>query len=102
MNKKLVLCICGAGINTSMAAKDYISEELRRRKIKNVDVKHTTVSDLKKYIGTPGMVAVFMTKADGIDLGCPQFQGLCFLIGKKSTKIEMVDQIVAALEAMPE
>lgn len=97
MAKKLILCICGAGINTSMAAKDFISEELRKRKIKDVDIKHTTVSDLKKYMGTPGMAGVFMTRADGIDLGCPQFQGLVFLIGKKSDKIALVDKILEAV-----
>lgn len=98
MEKKLILCICGAGINTSMAAKDYISEEIRKRKIRDIEVKHTTVSDLKKYSGRENMVAVFMTRADGIDLGCPQFQGLPFLIGKNSAKIEMVDKILESLE----
>jgi galactitol-specific phosphotransferase system IIB component len=98
MEKKLILVICGAGINTSTAAKDFIMDELERRRVDNVEVKHTLISDAEKYRNRKNMVIVCMTKADVIDFDVPVFQGLNFLIGTRKTKQELVDKIQAALD----
>jgi len=96
MDNKLILVVCGAGINTSTMASEFIKDELAKRKIGNVDVKTILINDLQRYQGRENMVIVFMTKVD-TDMGVPSFQGLNFLIGDRETKLEIFENILDAL-----
>lgn len=96
MEQKLILVVCGAGINTSTMAGEFISEEIAKRKIPNVKVKTVLVNDLPRYEGQKNMAIVFMTKAD-TDMDVPSFQGMNFLIGTRDSKLELFDKIIDSL-----
>lgn len=96
MEKKLILVVCGAGINTSTMAGEFISEEIAKRKLKNLAVKTILVNDLPRYEGRKDMAIVFMTRIDR-DMGVPSYQGMNFLIGTRDSKLELFDKIVASL-----
>ena len=90
---KLVLCVCGAGINTSLNAMRKIDELLEKEGVTDIETKICTVGDIEPYRGRKNMVVVWMTKIDE-SFGSPSIQGLNFLIGGKNAKIETTKQIV--------
>ena len=90
---KLILCVCGAGINTSLNAEQRIVEYLRDNKINDVEVRHAMIGDIGPYKGRENMVVVWMTKIDPT-FDAPAVQGLSFLIGGKKQKEELLKQIV--------
>ncbi len=95
--KKLVIVVCGAGINTSTAAKDFIVEELARRKILDVEVKHVLLGDIERYRGHAHVIVPMVNAS--FDFGVPVVKGMVFLIGKRADKIRAVDEIVQHLGA---
>jgi len=97
VDQKLILVVCGAGINTSTMAGEFISDEISKRKLKNVKVKTVLVNDLPRYKGQKDMAIVYMTKVD-TDMGVPSFQGMNFLIGTRDTKLELFDKILESLD----
>ena len=93
--RKLVIVVCGAGINTSTAARDFIMEELAKRKVPDVEVKHVLLGDNERYRGQANVI-VPMVNAE-FDFGVPVVKGMVFLIGKRADKIAAVDEIVRHL-----
>ncbi|MCL2034128.1 MAG: hypothetical protein FWG94_05280 [Oscillospiraceae bacterium] len=93
---KLILCICGAGINTSNNAKMKILELLEKEGVNDIDVKHIMIGDLGPYKNRKNMVAVWMTKVDE-SFGSPSVQGISFLTGSKKAKIETTKKIIALM-----
>jgi galactitol-specific phosphotransferase system IIB component len=91
--KKLILCVCGAGINTSINAEMTIKEHLEKRKIKDCDVQHCTVDKMEPYKGRKNMVVCWMTTIDAKFEG-PGVQGLPYLIGGKKDKEALTDKII--------
>ncbi|MDR1579865.1 MAG: hypothetical protein LBS35_05870 [Synergistaceae bacterium] len=91
--KKLILCVCGAGINTSINAEMTIQEHLEKRKLKDYTVQHCTVDKMEPYKGRKNMVVCWMTtideKFDGVGV-----QGLPYLIGSRKDKEALTDKIV--------
>jgi galactitol-specific phosphotransferase system IIB component len=92
-DKKLVLCVCGAGINTSINAEMTIREHLEKRKIKDYQVEHCTVDKMDSYRGRKNMVVCWMTTIDK-KFEAPCVQGLSYLIGSKKDKEALTDKIV--------
>ena len=72
---KLILCVCGAGINTSTNAKNTIKEYFEKAGVEDIEVKHLTISDMDPFKGRENTVIVWMTKVDE-SFGTPSFQGL--------------------------
>lgn len=95
--KKLVLCVCGAGINTSINAEMTIQEHLDKKKIKGYLVQHCTVDKMEPYRGRKNLVIVWMTTIDPA-FGAPGVQGLSYLIGSKKDKEALTDQIIDLME----
>ncbi len=93
---KLILCVCGAGINTSNNARMKILELLEKEGVRDIEVKHLTVADLDPYKGRENMVVVWMTQIDE-SFGAPSVQGLSYLIGSKKAKEETTKQVVALM-----
>jgi len=93
---KLVLCVCGAGINTSLNAMYKISELLGKEGVDDIEVKICTVGDLTPYKDRKNMVVVWMTQVDE-SFGAPSVQGLNYLIGGKKAKIETTQQVIALM-----
>jgi galactitol-specific phosphotransferase system IIB component len=96
--KKLVLCVCGAGINTSINAEMTIKEYLDKLKVKDYDVKHCMVSDLGPYKDRKNMVVCWMTSIDEA-FNAPSVQGLSYLIGTKKQKEETTKKIIDLMES---
>ena len=97
--KKLILCVCGAGINTSINAEMTIKEYLEKRKVhKEYQVEHCTVDKMEPYKGRKNMVVCWMTTIDE-KFSAPGVQGLAYLIGSKKDKEELTDKIIELMEA---
>ncbi len=95
--RKLVLCVCGAGINTSINAEMTIREYLEKQKVKDYLVEHCTIGDIAKYKGRKNMVVCWMTSiSESFD--APSVQGLVFLTGGKKAKEEMTLKIIEMME----
>ncbi len=94
---KLILCVCGAGINTSLNAENRIVEYLRKAGRKDIEVKHAMIGDIQPYKGRENMVVVWMTKIDPT-FGMPAVQGLPFMIGTRQAKEDLVRQIVEKMD----
>ncbi|NPV69626.1 MAG: PTS galactitol transporter subunit IIB [Firmicutes bacterium] len=90
-----MIVVCGAGINTSTAARDFIMEELARRKIGDVEIKHVLLGDIERYRGQASVI-VPMVNAN-FDFGVPVVKGMVFLIGRRADKVKAVDEIVQHL-----
>lgn len=93
---KLILCVCGGGINTSLNAKNKINEYLQEQGINDVEVIHAMIGDINPYNGRENMVVVWMTQVDP-NFKAPGVQGIQFVIGSKKSKRELVEKIVQTL-----
>jgi galactitol-specific phosphotransferase system IIB component len=92
--KRLILCVCGAGINTSINAEMTIQEHLQKRKLhKDYLVQHCTVDKMEPFIGRQNMVICWMTTIDE-KFKAPGVQGLPYLIGGKKDKEALTDKII--------
>lgn len=89
---KLILCVCGAGINTSLNAEQRIKDYFHDNKIKDIEVKHAMIGDIGPYKGRKNMVVVWMTKIDPT-FDAPSVQGLSFMIGSRKQKDDLCKQI---------
>ena len=94
---KLILCVCGAGINTSLNAKNRILEYLREEGVTEIDVVHAMIGDIGPYKGRENMVVVWMTKVDPT-FGSPSVQGLPFMIGSKKAKEALIQEIMQKMD----
>ena len=97
-DKKLVLCVCGAGINTSINGVMQVQEYLEKKKIKDYQVQHCTVDKMEPYKERKNLVVVWMTTIDE-NFPAPGVQGLPFLIGAKKDKEALTDKIIELMEA---
>ena len=95
--RKMLLCVCGAGINTSINAERYLQEYVQSIGRTDIEVKHCMVGDILNYKGRPNMVVVWMTAPDPT-FGSPAVRGLPFMIGGKKAKAELAEQIVKQLD----
>lgn len=94
---KLILCVCGAGINTSANAKMTIQEYLHNMDIYDVEVRIATIGDIEPLNGRKNMVVVWMTKMSE-DFNAPGFQGMPYLIGTKKKKEALTKEIIDKME----
>ena len=93
---KLVVCVCGAGINTSNNAKMKLTELLGKEGVNDIDVKLATIDDIEIYRNRKNTVIVWMMKpVEGYDV--PSVKGLNFLIGGKKAKVETTKEIIALM-----
>jgi galactitol-specific phosphotransferase system IIB component len=93
---KLILCVCGAGINTSTNAKNTILDYLEKEGVTDIDVKHLMISEMDPYRDRENMVIVWMTKVDGA-FGAPSFKGLPYLIGSRKAKEQLTKDIIGRM-----
>lgn len=94
---KLILCVCGAGINTSLNAKNKLVECLQEMGRTDIQVVHAMIGDIEPYRGRENMVIVWMTQMDE-SYGVPGFKGLPFMIGTKKAKAELAKAIIQKLD----
>lgn len=95
-NGKLILCVCGGGMNTSLNAKNKITDYLIEQGINDVEVIHAMIGDINPYRGRPNMVVVWMTQIDPT-FDAPGVQGMKFVIGSKKAKTALCAEIVQRL-----
>jgi len=93
---KLVLCVCGAGINTSLNALHNINRFMKEEGVDDIEVKLCINSEMEPYRGRKNMVVVWMTTVDE-SFNAPSVQGLTFLVGGKKAKKEITQKIIALM-----
>ena len=102
MAKKLILCVCGAGINTSHNAAMTIEEYFGKAGVADeYEIKFLQVDQMAPYKGRKNMGVCWMTQVDE-SFGAPSVQGLAFLIGGKKAKQELTDKIIALMDEIYE
>ena len=99
--RKMLLCVCGAGINTSINAEHYLQEYVESIGRTDIEVKHCMVGDILAYKDRKNMVVVWMTAPDPT-FGSPAERGLPFMIGTKKAKQELAEKIVRKLDEISE
>lgn len=97
MVNKLILCVCGGGINTSANAKITIQDYLHKEGVTDIEVKHAMIGDIGPMKGRKNMVVVWMTQIDE-EFGAPSFQGMSYLIGSRKKKAKLTQDIIAKME----
>ena len=90
---KLILCVCGGGINTSLNAKNKIKEYLESEKVQDIEVVHAMIGDINPYNGRKNMVVVWMTQIDP-NFNAPGIQGMSFVIGSTKAKLQLCAEIL--------
>lgn len=95
--RKLILCVCGAGINTSVNAEMTIIEYLGKFGVNDYEVKHCMMSELDSYKGRKNLVVCWMTSVDET-FEAPSVQGINYLIGNKKKKEETTIKIIELME----
>ena len=98
---KLILCVCGGGINTSLNAKNKIKEYLESENVQDIEVIHAMIGDINPYNGRKNMVVVWMTQIDP-NFNAPGIQGMSFVIGSKKTKLQLCAQILDKMNELDE
>lgn len=98
---KLILCVCGAGINTSANAKITIEDYLHGLGVYDIEVRHAMIGDIASLNGRKNMVVVWMTQKDD-EFDAPGFQGMAYLIGSKKKKEALTKDIIAKMEEICE
>jgi galactitol-specific phosphotransferase system IIB component len=92
--KKLILCACGAGINTSKMAEMFIQDYLEKKKIhREYQLANCRVDTIESYRGRKNMVIVWMGAVDE-KFGAPGVLGLPFMIGSKKDKEALTEKII--------
>lgn len=99
--EKLILCVCGAGINTSANAKITIEDYLHDQNVYDIEVKHAMIGDIEPYNGRKNMIVVWMTSKDE-DFDAPGFQGMVYLIGSRKKKAALTEEIIAKMNEICE
>ena len=97
--KKLILCACGAAINTSKMAEMVIQDYLEKKKLhKEYQVGICRIDKLEPYRGKKNMVICWMGPVDE-NFDTPGVQGLAFLAGSKQEKEALCDKIIELMKA---
>lgn len=98
---KLILCVCGGGINTSANAKITIEDYLHKEGVSDIEVKHAMIGDIGSLKGRKNMVVVWMTQVDE-SFGAPSFQGMAYLIGSRKKKEKLTKDIISRMDEIYE
>jgi galactitol-specific phosphotransferase system IIB component len=96
--KKLIVCACGAAINTSNMAKIFIEDYLEAKKHRDYRVEICRLDQLdEKYGGRKNMVVCWMGPVDD-KFKAPGVQGLSLMVGAKKDKEALVEEIIKLME----
>lgn len=94
---KLILCVCGAGINTSLNAENQLRDYFRKVGREDIDIRHAMIGDIEPYRGRENMVVVWMTTIDP-NFGMPAVRGLPFVIGSRQAKEDLCKKVLDKLD----
>ncbi len=94
---KLILCVCGGGINTSANAKITIQDHIEGMGIYDIEVRHAMIGDIETLNGRKNMVVVWMTQKNE-EYNAPGFQGITYLIGTRKKKEALTKEIMEKMD----
>ena len=98
-DKKLVVCACGAAINTSNMAKIFIEDYLDTKKRRDYKGEICRLDQLnEKFRGRKNMVVCWMGPVDE-KFEATGVQGLALMAGAKKEKEALVEKIIELMEA---
>lgn len=95
MNKKLVFVVCGAGTLTSLIASQGIDEGIKKRGIKNIEVRNGRLDDIERL--SDQIVILVSTMNIRQKFEFPVLNAISFLTGDENGQNEIIDKIVSYL-----
>ncbi len=98
MNKKLVFVVCGAGTLTSLIASQGIDEGLKKRGIKNVDVRNGRLDDIERL--SDQIVILVSTMNIRQKYEFPVINAISFLTGDEDRQNEIIEEIATYLTTL--
>lgn len=93
--KKLVLVVCGAGTLTSVMASQGVEEGLRKKGIKNVEVKVGRIDDIERFQDRISVLVCTMNLRTKYEF--PVIRGTAFITGDEDGQEEVINKVVECL-----
>ena len=93
--KKLVLVVCGAGTLTSVMASQGVEEGLKKKGIKDVEIKVGRIDDIERFRDRISVLICTMNIRTEYEF--PVIRGTAFITGDEEGQKEIVDRTAAYL-----
>lgn len=93
--KRLVLVVCGAGTLTSVMASQGVEEGLRKKGIKDVEVKVGRIDDIGRFQDRISVLVCTMNLRTKYDF--PVIRGTAFITGDEEGQEEVINKIAEYL-----
>ena len=93
--KKLVMVVCGAGTLTSVMAAQGVEEGLKKKGIKEVEVKVGRIDDIERFKDQISVLVCTMNLRTKYPF--PVIRGTCFITGDEEGQQEVIDKVAECL-----
>lgn len=93
--KRLVLVVCGAGTLTSVMASQGVEEGLRKKGIKDVEVKVGRIDDIGRFQDRISVLVCTMNLRTKYDF--PVIRGTAFITGDEEGQEEVINKVAEYL-----
>lgn len=94
--KKLVMVVCGAGTLTSVMASQGVEEGLKKRGIKDVEIKVGRIDDIERFKDQISVLVCTMNLRT--EYPFPVIRGTCFITGDEEGQEDVVNKVAEYLE----
>lgn len=94
-NKKLVLVVCGAGTLTSVMASQGVEEGLKKKGIKDVEIKVGRIDDIERFRDRISVLVCTMNIRTKYEF--PVIRGTAFITGDEDGQEEIIEKVAACL-----
>ena len=89
--KKLVLVVCGAGTLTSVMASQGVEEGLKKKGIKDVEIKVGRIDDIDRFRDRISVLVCTMNIRTKYEF--PVIRGTAFSTGDEAGQQEIIDKV---------
>ncbi|MGX8833203.1 hypothetical protein ACWG0P_03240 [Amedibacillus sp. YH-ame6] len=95
MSKALVLVVCGAGTLTSVVASQGVEEGLKKRGVKDYEIKVGRLDDIGRYADRITVLVASMNVRQTYDF--PVLNAISFLTGDEDGQNRVIDKVAEIL-----
>lgn len=89
--KKFVLVVCGAGTLTSVMASQGVEEGLKKKGIKDVEIKVGRIDDIDRFRDRISVLVCTMNIRTKYEF--PVIRGTAFITGDEEGQQEIIDKV---------
>lgn len=93
MSKPFILVVCGAGTLTSVVASQGVEEGLKKRGIRDVEIKVGRLDDIGRYADRITVLVASMNVRQTYDF--PVLNAISFLTGDEDAQERLIDKVAA-------